>query len=299
MSGFRRLLRIPPDGLAVLVVLASSCGVLACGLQEGREGQSGAVSAHCTSIAYNPVLTDAHVRELEQSGYVVVNDVLTSEEVRRAFCDAKLVMSNRSEASPNNDLRLRTDKVCFMTQSDRDRAFTQSLGQSGFALLHAQMTLRGVGSTLVRRSFKGFGSEDNDQDRNTYSQLRVPDLVQLSKYAKSSTFYRPHRDGVSGSFLELGLLQWLKLASYRARVVTAILYLNADDPTPWSEQADGGCLRMHLGTMSGDDEGTSAVEVRNISPLGGRLVLFDSQRVLHEVLPTHRDRFALTVWFTL
>lgn len=66
-----------------------------------------------------------------------------------------------------------------------------------------------------------------------------------------------------------------------ARRVTAILYLN-----PRWCPADGGCLRVH---------GTDAP--RDIEPQGGRLVVFLSDRVLHEVLPARVVRQAATAWF--
>jgi SM-20-related protein len=109
-------------------------------------------------------------------------------------------------------------------------------------------------------------------------------------------YYHCHRDGVHESIWELGLLQYLKLACYRARVVTIILYLN--DSLVWEEENHGGCLRIYDGTDIKDDYGSTCNEVVNISPLGGRLVLFDSQRILHEVIPTFKDRFAVTIWIT-
>jgi hypothetical protein len=38
----------------------------------------------------------------------------------------------------------------------------------------------------------------------------------------------------------------------------------------------------------------------DVAPHGGRLVLFDSKAVLHEVLPSHEGaaRHALTVWIS-
>ena len=45
-------------------------------------------------------------------------------------------------------------------------------------------------------------------------------------------------------------------------------------------------------------DGRNGSEVAAIDPLLDRLVLFDSNRVRHEVTKTFRDRFALTVWFT-
>jgi SM-20-related protein len=78
--------------------------------------------------------------------------------------------------------------------------------------------------------------------------------------------YQPHRDALRGD---------------TARRVTAILYLNRS----W-RAADGGCLRVH-----------TSDEPRDIEPRGGRLVVFLSDRVLHEVLPGRVTRHAATAWF--
>ena len=67
-----------------------------------------------------------------------------------------------------------------------------------------------------------------------------------------------------------------------ARVLSCVLYLNDD----WCD-ADGGRLRLHL------DEGA-----HDVTPEGGTLVAFLSDRVEHEVLPTLRDRLAVAGWFT-
>ncbi len=70
-------------------------------------------------------------------------------------------------------------------------------------------------------------------------------------------------------------------ASHRA--VSAVLYLNET----W-DPADGGALRLYL------DER----DQRDLAPLGGRLVLFRSERFEHEVLPAARERVSATGWFT-
>jgi SM-20-related protein len=65
------------------------------------------------------------------------------------------------------------------------------------------------------------------------------------------------------------------------RRITALLYLNPD----W--QTDhGGQLRVW------EPEG-----VRELAPLGGRLVLFRSEALPHAVLPTKVHRYAVTAWF--
>lgn len=68
------------------------------------------------------------------------------------------------------------------------------------------------------------------------------------------------------------------------RKLTVILYLQ----DVWEACVDGGCLRAHAPGGGGG--------YRDIEPLGGRLVLFDSTAIEHEVLPTFETRMALTLW---
>lgn len=66
------------------------------------------------------------------------------------------------------------------------------------------------------------------------------------------------------------------------RKLSSIVYLNQD----WQD-SDGGALRLYVR----DDEWL------DISPVGGRLVLFLSDQFWHEVLPAKRERLSLTGWF--
>jgi hypothetical protein len=74
------------------------------------------------------------------------------------------------------------------------------------------------------------------------------------------------------------------------RKLTVILYLN-----PSYEEKDGGALRLHLANE----------KVVDVPPVGGHLVMFWSDEIPHEVLPTapdanendeSLDRYALTIW---
>lgn len=69
------------------------------------------------------------------------------------------------------------------------------------------------------------------------------------------------------------------------RVVTVILYLNDS----WTEE-DEGALRMYIPL----EDGTERVE--DIYPVGGRLVVFLSGEIPHEVLPTKKERISITGW---
>lgn len=69
------------------------------------------------------------------------------------------------------------------------------------------------------------------------------------------------------------------------RVVTVILYLN----NSWSKE-DEGALRMYFPQEDGTEH------VQDVLPLGGRLVVFLSGEIPHEVLPTKKERISITGW---
>ncbi|RHY30512.1 hypothetical protein DYB32_004258 [Aphanomyces invadans] len=69
------------------------------------------------------------------------------------------------------------------------------------------------------------------------------------------------------------------------RVISMVLYLN---DVNWNSAEDGGALRAY------PSKKTPPVDV---DPVGGTLVLFDSGKLLHEAMPTLRDRWALVGWF--
>lgn len=85
-------------------------------------------------------------------------------------------------------------------------------------------------------------------------------------YPKEAVGYRRHVDNPDSD----------------GRCITALLYLNKD----WKE-SDGGKLRIYKDTGNID-----------IEPLSNRLLVFWSDsRVPHEVLPSHADRYAITMWY--
>lgn len=95
--------------------------------------------------------------------------------------------------------------------------------------------------------------------------------VQLACFPGNDSCYVRHLDAFAGP----------DGRSRPGRRITALLYLNPD----W--QADhGGQLRVW------EPEG-----VRELAPLGGRLVLFRSDALPHAVLPTKVHRYAVTAWF--
>eukprot|EP00967_Tisochrysis_lutea_P056545 scaffold71430_cov31-Tisochrysis_lutea.AAC.2 len=78
------------------------------------------------------------------------------------------------------------------------------------------------------------------------------------------------------------------------RAVSFICYLTPPD-APWQE-ADGGQLRaFRVASDQNDEDGEEVWD--DFSPDSGALVLFDSCRVEHEVLPTTKTRDCLIGWF--
>jgi SM-20-related protein len=70
------------------------------------------------------------------------------------------------------------------------------------------------------------------------------------------------------------------------RVVTVILYLNDS----WTQEEEGA-LRMYIP----QEDGSELIE--DVLPVGGRLVIFLSGEIPHEVLPTKKERISITGWF--
>jgi SM-20-related protein len=93
--------------------------------------------------------------------------------------------------------------------------------------------------------------------------------VQVARYPGGGAAYRRHRD----AFPEPS-------AARPARRVTAIYYAN-----PAWAATDGGALRLHA------DHGRV-----DVAPLLDRLLVFLSEEVEHEVLPTRVPRWAVTAW---
>ncbi len=69
------------------------------------------------------------------------------------------------------------------------------------------------------------------------------------------------------------------------RTLSIVLYLNEDD---WHSQ-DGGQLALYLPSETGET-------TRLVEPKAGRMIIFDSKTIPHEVLCTKRPRYSITGW---
>lgn len=109
--------------------------------------------------------------------------------------------------------------------------------------------------------------------------------VMVTKYAgreDDGSRYTPHVDN----------------GDKNGRRLTAIYYLNDE----W-KRVHGGALRLYTKNENAGNNSNPNLNLDlgvhcDVEPVADRLVLFLSdERTPHEVLPTHKDRFAVTVWF--
>merc|ERR1712113_145152 len=100
--------------------------------------------------------------------------------------------------------------------------------------------------------------------------------VQATLYPSNGTKYRKHID-------EPIQIQKEDSMNKKKRRITCLLYLNEFEGRSWNKE-DGGCLRIHL------EDGKE----RDIEPIGGRLVVFNSRYLPHQVLPCYFNRYAVT-----
>ena len=102
---------------------------------------------------------------------------------------------------------------------------------------------------------------------------------------------RPTLDSTDATTTTTTATARLPRKEQQERILTALYYLT---PTDWSLVHDGGCLRL----FSADDDGDKTDDFLDVCPYPNRLVVFRSDRIEHQVLPSkRRDRMALTIWF--
>ncbi len=206
---------------------------------------------------------------------VVIDNVLSPSTLRYARARAEM-LGSVMEPSPN-DADVRQDVMLSIREDDEH--------DHGDALVHCMRLLRGVPYLLGRHGYAASGRHV------------VPRQCQLALYRPDgASAYVRHLDRCDLPVAEMGLLGWLRASDYRHRVLTAILYLNSPD---WN---GGGELRVfderRSDAAADDDGGGDAAKYSDIVPSGGKLILFDSSRVEHQVLASHgEDRYALTCWF--
>ncbi len=213
------------------------------------------------STSTMPRISQSHLEELTSSGYVIIENFLPES----------------LQESLRHDVRTLRDKAKFKIAK---------IGQDSTNTLNTNIRVAET-CFVGRNKLNDVPDTARSQLYDILDQIRK-DLPQpldinlsefLYAYYPSGGFYRRHRDAIPGSASML-------------RKFSLLMYLNND----WSEE-DGGKLRMHMD--SGGDE-LPLEEKSNfvdVSPKGGTLVLFHSDKIPHEVLNTESERIAIVGWY--
>jgi len=259
-SSMKVLRRINLDNAMASIVGISSGIVL--GEAYFRTSLSDAQTAkECRYPPASGILSPSHVRELENNHMVVIHNVLSSSELEGARECARELGDSMDRTNHENDSDVRQDQICVVKESDTN--------EHGDDMMHCIKLLRGIPFLLDRFTY------------DSSSSYIVPRQLQLARYLPDGSVYIRHLDKCTSTLAEMGLLGWLRSSDYRYRAVTIILYLN--DP----EWNSGGNLRCF-----GEDDASSI----DVNPTGGTLIIFDSSKIEHQVLPSLMDRYALTLW---
>lgn len=202
---------------------------------------------------------------LSQRRPYIWEDFATTEEVKKAHSELEALRERGVLTSANSDTtgkqKARSDKVGFL-EIRRDASSPQCM-----KLFHRMEAAVG---TL---SWSDGGP------------LLCPKFGMAAVYDGAGSFYAAHRDNEHHS----GEAKWVNFRS-----LTAVMYIN---PSGFQSAEDGGSLRCFVDAAASDLTGASAKEIQDVNPRGGRAVLFPSRSLLHEVLPSFRRRYALTLWF--
>lgn len=220
-----------------------------------------ASSTSLSSTASLPRLSPSNLQELTSKGYVIIENFLNDDLQEKLRQD---VNSLRSK-SKFNIAKIGQDSTNELN-TDIRVAETCFLGPSKLTDLPNQDR-----STLY--TILDYIREDLPQPLDTnLSEF-------LYAYYPTGGFYRRHRDAIPGSASIL-------------RKYSLLLYLNKD----WKEEK-GGKLRLHMD--SGGDFLPAGEEpnFQDVDPCGGTLVLFESDKLPHEVLDTQAERVAVVGWY--
>jgi hypothetical protein len=250
-------------------------------------------AAHACAAAARAVTADV-ARALAHRGFAVVDAALSAS-------DAEALRLELAAAADAGLLRPVAVQAAVGTRRDVVRYASGGDPQVGPATAAAIALLKGVAAALE--------SADADSSSATSAALpalAVPRNCMLACYPGGGAGYAPHRDNCADPHS----------ASRNRRAVTAILYANE---AGWEVTRDGGALRCHVSASHDDDDGCAAgcaggadwdaddvasvddVAGRgwchvDVAPRVGRLVLFRSDALLHEVRPALRHRYAVSLW---
>lgn len=207
----------------------------------------------------SPLLSESATCELKEQGFTVIDDFIDVETVESLRRDVQnLRQAGRFHTTARNE------QLSAIDQEMR-------LGESCFLNKNNMQLTEGVSNQARSRTLEQLGCLRDVLGAMSKVDLEpsLDDLLYV--YYPTGGFYKRHVDTTPESHAVV------------LRVFSILLYLNEQS---WS-LLDGGQLRMFPPNGGYVD----------VLPTGGRLVVFQSDLIPHEVLETARPRMALVGWF--
>eukprot|EP00922_Rhytidocystis_sp_ex-Travisia-forbesii_P055550 GHVS01082271.1.p2 GENE.GHVS01082271.1~~GHVS01082271.1.p2 ORF type:complete len:423 (-),score=52.81 GHVS01082271.1:1575-2843(-) len=240
--------------------------------KQNMDSREGGLLANPSGYKYGPLdnLRPETISNLMNIGFAVQEDFLGPQSRKSVYEECELLefdgkfneVFQQSQREPT-----RTDFMCWIRPADLERD-----------------KFRGL-----MRLFKLMSALAFELNAKANLFLQAAGTFQLSHYAPGS-FYHKHMDGGFADSRNNG------------RKITCMYYPN---PPDW-KQSDGGVLRMYprrdrkhqeIHTTESDElEEMDHQNFVDIPPTADALLLFRSRDMPHEVLVSHRKRFAVTLW---
>ena len=234
-------------------------------------------------------ITNKAIDDLCRDGFVVLDDILPNETLKAAQASCENLRTNGKMKHVGQEGR--DDDIIVLDAENLPKQNSKYGGlTSAVQVLLAFPEALRTATTPVESATGAAtptGAEKPSKTKPAVTRRRLktvtpPKRLMLAHYAGdtySGAKYVSHLDNDPS---DPGYEQGEPGLRACDRSVTAILYLNEH----W-EESHGGCLRIVLENRKGNVD---------VAPSWGRVVLFDSRRIEHEVLPSFEKRYALTAW---
>ena len=194
--------------------------------------QPGASRRHDTLLEPQFSISAAQIACLEEHGYLIMDEVLSRQQIHSARCDADLLEFFPTQ---QHGASVRTDEVRWLRHEEPTANVSPSTPEGGVIgpnLSIAINRIRSVAYHLQVGGFRGFRAQNF-----AAVSLGVPRALQLGRYppqnAQESPLYRPHRDGYTFKPWSLSALfrriMYPEQSAVNARRLTAVLYLQKND----------------------------------------------------------------------
>jgi len=224
------------------------------------------------------IFDEESIMKLKNDGYIIFDNVLSQQEIENSRNEVTQMLNNECKLkfydNGHNDESIRKDKVSWISES---------IGKS-----QHQFLLPGL--LLVLRILRSIPESLVSNKIESNLNMGVPLSNQLSVYFGSGNNYVPHFDK---PLTKKTMFNSVMQAGLHDRRYTIIIYLNSPSFTNNVEDSYGNKI---------NDSGSLRITKINgenidILPKGGRMIIFNSATIEHEVRPNYgEDRIAITCW---